>query len=134
VIATLFVTFSLQYGLPPKLLSSLCYVESKHNINAINYDDNGEDSIGICQVKWSTAKSLGYEGSYHDLYDPHNNIKYAAMFLAKQIKRYRNVNRGVIAYNRGNAKNLTSSRYQIKVIKEWRRECKKHRSLKKATK
>jgi soluble lytic murein transglycosylase-like protein len=131
MIAALFVSLSMQYGLPSGLLSSLCFVESKHRTSAVHYDDNGEDSIGICQVKYSTAKYLGYEGSYNDLYKPENNIKYAAIYLDKQIKRYGSVKRGVIAYNRGNAKHLTSSEYQRRVFKEWRKEC---RSSKKAKK
>lgn len=129
MVSALFLTISLSYGLPPGLLSSLCWVESRHNVSAVHYDDNGEDSIGICQVKYSTAQGLGYEGSYNDLYKPENNIKYAAAFLSKQIKRYHSTKRGVVAYNRGNARHLTSSKYQVKVYKEW-----KHETSKKAIK
>lgn len=123
--ALLFVLFSNQYGLPPELLSSLCFVESRHKISAIHHDDGGSESLGLCQIKLNTAKSLGFRGTPNQLMEPKYNIKYAAKYLSHQIKRYDSVKKGVIAYNRGNAKNLTSSRYQVKVFKEWRSECSK---------
>lgn len=131
MVTSLFLTISLQYGLPLGLLDSLCYVESKHKINAIHHDDGGSDSIGICQIKYSTAKSLGFKGSVKDLYKPQNNIKFAALYLRKQINRYNNVKRGVIAYNRGNAKLLTSSKYQVKVYTRWSKDvqCKRQCDL-----
>jgi len=122
MIQLLFVYFTAQYGLPEGLLSSLCYVESRHVASAIHKNDGGEDSIGICQIKYSTAKQLGYRGSKKELYLPENNIKYAALYLKKQIKRYKSINRGVIAYNRGNSRLLTTSKYQVKVYKIWHKE------------
>lgn len=71
----------------------------------------------------STAKQMGFKGSKKELMDPATNMTYAALYLKYQIKRYHSTKRGVIAYNRGNAKHLTASNYQIKVFKEWRREC-----------
>jgi soluble lytic murein transglycosylase-like protein len=121
--ALLFVLFSNQYGLPPELLSSLCFVESKHKISAIHHDDGGSESLGLCQIKFNTAKSLGFRGTPNQLMEPKYNIKYAAKYLSNQIKRYDSVKRGVIAYNRGNAGGLTSSKYQIKVYKRWRYAC-----------
>lgn len=123
MLTTLFISFSIQYGLPANLLSSLCYVESKHKISAIHRDDGGSSSLGVCQIKLSTAKGLGFKGSAKDLMRPDTNISYAAKYLSKQIHRYNSVRLGVIAYNRGNAKHLTTSKYQRKVFKEWRGKC-----------
>lgn len=117
-----FTVFSLALGLPPGLLSSLCYVESKHNPAAIHHDDGGSNSIGICQIKLSTAKDLGFDGTEKDLLNPSDNILIAGLYLKHQINRYNSIQRGVIAYNKGNAKNLTSSRYQTKVFRQWRRD------------
>lgn len=119
-ILVLFTSMSLQYHIPPGLLRSLCYVESKHKINASHHDDGGADSLGICQIKYKTAKDMGYKGTTKQLMQPHVNIKYAAKYLAWQLKRYHKINKAVIAYNRGNAKNLTTSKYQLKVYKTWR--------------
>jgi len=132
MISALFVALSLQYGLPSGLLSSLCYVESKYKVEAVHHDDGGEDSIGICQIKYSTAKALGFKSTRTALFDPKTNIKYAAIYLKHQISRYNSIQRGVIAYNRGNARSIRTSKYQQKVFRRWdeyksRRSCSLHR-------
>ncbi len=119
-LAFLFMTISIQYGLPNGLLSSLCWIESTHKINAIHHDDGGASSLGVCQIKLETAKELGFKGTEQQLMNPKMNIKYAAKYLAFQIKRYKSVNKAVIAYNRGNARGLMTSKYQRKVFKKWR--------------
>ena len=118
-LAVIFLTMTTHFGLPDGLLSSLCYVESTHNPNAIHRDDGNTDSIGLCQIKYKTAKGMGYNGTEKQLLEPTTNAYYSAMYLKKQIKRYKSVQRGVIAYNRGNSKNLTTSRYQRKVYSIW---------------
>lgn len=119
-LSAIFITMTLHFNLPPELLSSLCYVESTHSPTAIHHDDKGSDSIGLCQIKYKTAKSLGYAGTPEQLLEPATNAYFSAMYLQKQIKRYHgNVTKGVIAYNKGNAKNLTSSKYQRKVFNIW---------------
>lgn len=120
-VSILFLTMSIKYGLPPDLLSSLCWIESRHTVNAVHHDDGGSDSLGICQIKYDTAKSLGFRGTAKQLMEPKYNIKYAALYLSKQVNRYNSIERGVIAYNRGNAKGLTTSKYQRKVFRKWRK-------------
>lgn len=115
----LFILYSTQNHLPPGLLSSLCYVESKHNVNALALDDGGSASIGICQLKYKTAKMMGFKGAARQLIDPRTNIKFSAKYLRHQILRYKSVRKGVIAYNRGNSRDLTTTIYQRKVFKEW---------------
>jgi soluble lytic murein transglycosylase-like protein len=116
----LFVTISLQFGLPPGLLSSLCFIESAHKVNAVNRDDGHGDSIGVCQIKLKTARYLGFKGSEKDLFLPKNNVYYAAKYLAKQRRRYSgSITKAVISYNIGHAGKLTSSKYQVKVYKHW---------------
>lgn len=119
-LAALFLAVSVQYHLPPNLLSSLCYVESHHNVNAIHHDDGLTDSLGICQIKWSTSRQFGFRGTPQQLMKPENNIKYAGAYLAHQLHRYHVTSKAVIAYNMGSAKNLTTSRYQRKVFNKWR--------------
>lgn len=119
-LTTLFLTMSIQYGLPNGLLSSLCYIESKHQVNAIHYNDGKTHSFGVCQIKYETAKTFGFKGTEQQLMEPYYNVKYAAKYLQHQIKRYDgNISRAVVAYNRGNAKGLTSSQYQVKVFDKW---------------
>lgn len=116
----LFSSISAQFDLPPKLLDSVCYVESRHKPHAVNVDDGGSPSLGLCQVKLKTARWLGFEGDEADLMEPRTNAYYAGKYLAYQLKRYRgDKHRAVTAYNRGNAKFLTSSAYSTKVIKQF---------------
>ncbi len=119
-LTAIFLVITAHHNLPPGLLSSLCYVESKHNPNATHHDDGTTDSIGLCQIKYKTAESLGYTGTPKDLLDPTTNAYFAGMYLKKQIKRYHgNIAKAVIAYNHGNARHLTTSQYQRKVFSIW---------------
>lgn len=122
ILTILFSHATVQARLPPNLLSALCYVESAHNIHAIHKDDGTSNSVGICQVKLKTAKWLGFKGTEKQLMDPATNIHYAALYLSRQIKRYGSIEKGVIAYNIGNAKRLTHTNYSVKVLKQWRAE------------
>lgn len=116
----LFVITSLQFNLPQGLLSSICYVESGHNVNAIHRHDGKGNSMGLCQIKLSTAKLMGFKGTEKDLLKPEINAYYAGKYLSHQIKRYSgSINKAVIAYNIGSAKQLTSTKYQARVFKQW---------------
>jgi len=119
ILSLLFVTTTQQLNLPPNLLESICYVESKHKITAIHHHDGDSDSLGICQIKYKTAKWLGFKGTPEQLMEPKNNILYAGKYLKYQLLRYNSVNKGIIAYNKGNAKGLTRSSYYDKVMKEY---------------
>jgi len=118
----IFMAASNQNHLPPGLLESVCIIESNLNPTAIHHHDGNGDSLGICQIKYNTAKSLGFKGTEKDLMDPKTNIQYAAKYLAHQIHRYHgNIQKGLIAYNQGSAKDLTRSKYSDKVIKVYQR-------------
>lgn len=122
-LTALFLIYSQVYQLPPGLLESTCYIESKHNTQAIHRDDGKGNSVGVCQVKLKTAKSLGFHGTENQLIDPATNIRFAAQYLKYQIKRYRgDINKALTAYNKGNSKGLTSSKYSATVIKVWKKE------------
>lgn len=120
LLALLFTTTSAGLSLPTGLLDAVCYVESKHDIKAISYYDGKTHSYGVCQIKYETAKSLGFKGTIKDLMLPKNNVMYAGKYLQKQILRYNSISKGVVAYNRGNAAKIKTSAYQQKVFKQWR--------------
>lgn len=132
LLSILFTTTSAQFNLPPNLLSSLCYVESNHNIKAVHKDDGTTNSVGVCQVKLKTAKWLGFKGTESQLMDPKTNIYYSAKYLSLQLRRYHNnTTKAVIAYNIGNAKGLTRTKYSDRVITHWginnvRQKCKRN--------
>lgn len=119
-ILALFTAASIQFALPPDLLASLCFVESSYNTQAIHYADGYHNSVGICQIQLRTAQWLGFEGSEKELMEPSNNIYYAAAYLAYQRDRYNSIQKAVIAYNIGHAKNLTTTEYQVRVYRVWR--------------
>lgn len=118
-ILALFISNSIQFKLPEGLLSSLCYVESRHIASIVHKDDGPSHSYGICQVKFETAKYLGFTGTVEQLMNPKINIYYAGKYLQKQILRYNDINKGIVAYNRGNSNKLTRSIYSDKVNKQW---------------
>lgn len=116
----LFTTATIQFSLPPGLLASLCFVESKHDITAIHEDDGDSNSVGVCQIKLKTAQWFGFQGTEKDLMRPAVNIYYAAAYLSYQQRRYKgDITKAIIAYNIGNAKGLTQTQYSIKVIGQW---------------
>lgn len=122
-LALMFTTMSLTYGLPPNLLSSICYIESKHEVTAIHLNDGKSHSYGVCQIKMKTARWLGFKGTEDELMKPEVNVKYAAKYLHYQLKRHHgDIIASIISYNRGNAKNLTHTKYSDKVVKVWRSE------------
>lgn len=119
-LAALFIATSFQFNLPSGLLSSLCYVESGHEIEAFHEHDGEGNSVGICQIKLKTAKGLGFKGTEKDLMVPATNIYYAAAYLSWQRRRYHgSITRAVIAYNIGNAKGLSETEYSVKVMNQW---------------
>lgn len=116
-----FILAAHTYHLPPKLLDSICFIESSYNVNAIHKDDGAHSSLGVCQVQLPTARTVGFKGTEKDLMDPSTNIMVAAAVLRYQLDRYNgNAQKAVIAYNYGHApKNLTYTAYQIKVFTRW---------------
>jgi|ERR1700677_666923 len=120
-IAALFLTTTLQLHLPTGLLSSICYIETKHSVDKVHYNDGNTHSYGICQIKLETAQWLGFKGTAEDLMRPEANIHYAGLYLKYQIQRYKHdLRKAVIAYNKGHAGDLTFTEYQGKVFSRWR--------------
>lgn len=71
------------------LLLAICTQESNLT-NAYVLHDGGSPSIGVCQLKYETAKMLGFKGRAQDLMNPVYNSTYAAKYLAYQQNRYGN--------------------------------------------
>lgn len=115
-IAALFVSASTTYSLPPGLLSSICYAESRHSTLELVTQDNGSPSYGICQIKYDTAALMGFKGTSKQLLTPKVNIKYAAKYLKYQLLRYQgNVYKASLAYNAGSYRCGKNHFYWLKV-------------------
>lgn len=101
-IALAILSVSQALGLPPGLLSAMSYVESRHNVKAINHQDGLGDSLGALQIKFATARMIGYQGSADRLLEPKANAYWAALYLKHQLNRYDgDVVRAIAAFNSG---------------------------------
>lgn len=124
-LALLFIATTNTLSLPPGLLSALCWVESHHNASAVNADDGGSPSHGVCQIKIQTAALLGFEGDEKELSDPKVNIYYAGKYLKWQLNRYhRHIPKAVAAYNAGSYREndrgeIMNRKYVGKVFDAW---------------
>lgn len=121
-----FATVTQTFDLPPGLMSAVCWVESTHKINAIHKDDNGGDSLGVCQIKYETAKLMGFTGTAKQLReDPFINTYYAAKYIKKNLTRYKGDLRcTVAAYNAGKCRydeqgHIKNKLYVAKVFNAW---------------
>lgn len=112
----LFIAISAELNLPTGLLYTLCRVESNLNPKAYKPKDGNSPSYGLCQVKYETAKLVGFKGKPKDLMDPRTNINVAGRILASQYKRYGNWAKAVCAYNKGSSTSHGGSRYLAKVF------------------
>ena len=122
----MFALASSTYHLPPGLISALCYVESNHRVLAYVANDRGSPSHGVCQLKLTTARFVGFRGNEKQLRDPKTNINYAAKYLHYQLVRYGGDSvKAIAAYNSGtyhvNARGQIKNRHYVgKVLLAWR--------------
>jgi soluble lytic murein transglycosylase-like protein len=102
------------------LLYSVCQVESGGFAGAINWEDGGSPSYGLCQVKLGTARSFGFAGDATGLMDPVTNFRVAGRVLQYHLKRCETVEAAVGAYNTGSCHKRKRS-YVKQVVTRWRR-------------
>jgi len=100
-------------------LIAICDVESGGKTNAINQNDGGTASYGVCQIKYATAKQLGFRGTVSELWlNPDTNRYWAGKYLEKQYNRYKgDILKAISAYNCGRACN--NKGYVRKVLSKW---------------
>src|SRR5271166_6134158 len=118
IFSTLFLAVSTTLALPPGLLESVCWIESNHRPDSVNWKDGSGPSYGICQVKKETCEELGITG---DLLDATENIACAGAFLRFNYNKYHDWKRAVCAYNKGHSDSDGNNRYTRKVFREWSR-------------
>lgn len=68
--------YAALYGIPESLLHRVVKRESRYNPKAFN-----RGHYGLMQIKYATAKSMGYDGPAEGLFDAETNLKYAAKYL-----------------------------------------------------
>jgi len=77
LVSKLISKYSKLYEIPESLLHRVVHRESRYNSKA--YNKRGY--FGLMQIKYNTAKSMGYDGSAAGLFDAETNIKYAGKYL-----------------------------------------------------
>lgn len=101
MITAAIIAAALSVGVDPNLLLSLCFVESSHR-NVVSPIDGKSASYGVCQLKLNTARLFNKHIHPSDLLNPQVNARISALYLKKQINRYKgNIERAVAAYNSG---------------------------------
>ena len=76
VINSLIKKYAAAYKVPEALVHRVVHRESRYNPAAFN-----RGHYGLMQIKYSTAKSMGYSGPASGLFDAENNLKYAIKYL-----------------------------------------------------
>lgn len=84
---------ALAHGLDPKLLHALVVTESAYRADAVSPAGAG----GLTQLMPGTALDLGVR----DRFDPVENLRGGADYLARQILRLRDLRLALAAYNSG---------------------------------
>ncbi len=73
----LIAVYADEYGLPEELLHRVIKRESNYNPSALF-----RGNWGLMQIKYATAKSMGYKGPASGLLSAEVNLKYAVKYLA----------------------------------------------------
>lgn len=72
----LIAKYASMYGVPERLVHRVAKRESTYNPRALH-----RGNYGLMQIRYNTAKSLGYEGAPKGLLDAETNLKYAVKYL-----------------------------------------------------
>ena len=76
--ADLIAAKAAAHGVPVALANAVVRVESNYNPQATG--SAGE--VGLMQIKYQTARGLGYAGTRSGLYDPATNLEWGMRYLA----------------------------------------------------
>jgi len=68
--------YSKVYEIPADLVHRVVHRESRYNPAAYS-----KGNYGLMQIRYNTAKAMGYDGPADGLFDAETNIKYAVKYL-----------------------------------------------------
>lgn len=114
-------SMSKKYKIETALVKAFAQVESEYKYAALRYEPhlrkatwytNNLDaktlndryaycSMGVMQIMYATAKSLGFKGTPFSLMEPRNSIEYGCKHIALLIKRYYHLDKVISSYNQG---------------------------------
>jgi len=85
------------HGVPEALVHRVIQRESGYNPRAAN-----RDFLGLMQIRYATARGMGYKGPASGLLDANTNLTYAVPYLANAyMVADRNPDRAVALYSAG---------------------------------
>lgn len=94
-----------KYNIDPALLSALVQQESTGNPNAFNPAGGGQGATGLTQVRGPALQDYnaanGTKYTTADLKDPAKSIDVGAWYLGKQLDKFNDPAKALIAYNEG---------------------------------
>lgn len=93
---------SKKYGYDPLLLTAMIVTESSFN----NWAQSHKGALGLMQIKLRTGHAMASEiatawAGKPTLFDPASNIALGAFYLNKLVKRFKDMNVALEAYNHG---------------------------------
>ncbi len=93
----LITKYAAMYELPESLVHRVVHRESRYNPEAFN-----RGHYGLMQIKYNTARSMGFDGPAKGLFDAESNLKYAIKYLrGAYLVADRNPDGAVRLYSRG---------------------------------
>lgn len=102
---------SLKKGIDPCLTAAIIHRESQGHANPPN-----PKAHGLMQVITSTARMFGFQGQINWLKEPKTNIKIGTNYLSYLLKRYKDWDKAVSAYNWGSP--TEKNRAYVKDVRE----------------
>ena len=90
--ASMFEAAGTKYGIPPRVLAAMGWVESRFRTDAVS----SAGAVGMMQFLPGTAASMGV-----DPYDPASAIDGAARYLRSGVDRFGSLEEAIAAYNVG---------------------------------
>lgn len=94
-------TISCRNGIDPRLVASVIWTESRFRAKMIRTEKDGHLSVGLMQIKRSTAREIGFRGPLRKLMIPWINVFYGVKYLKNRIRHYSYGWDSVSAYNGG---------------------------------
>lgn len=108
--------YAIEENVPVELAYAVAKIESNYRTHVTG----PHGSIGMMQIKYTTARGLGYRGTRGQLYHPEPNVKFAMKYLSGAFRRAKgDICRTVFQYNAGyyaKRMNPISARYCRRAI------------------
>ena len=107
---------SLNHGIDPQLMLSICYHETGFK-DSYKPQDGTSPSYGVCQVKELTAVQVGLPRS--SVKTPEGSVEVAVKYMKYNLKRCKNTKDAIGAYNTGHCGK--GSKYSNAVLNDYTR-------------